>query len=154
MIWGEEEGFPWRKRESRKTLVGKLDKWDQKQVSVKWHQMNIERGGENLLMRDFTVNGREGNGNKAGYAIIVSGNSLCSCIRIRLCTRQHQSSAGGQGQCDIWAGAVTQICSAFRSERLKMKSDYGPTDRQTDRPTDQHSDVQSCVHATKKFANS
>ena len=47
-------------------------------------------------------------------------------------TRQHQSRAGGQGQCSICAGAVTEICSPFCSKRPKTRSDYGRTDGRTD----------------------
>ena len=47
-------------------------------------------------------------------------------------TRHHQSRVGGQGQYGSWAGAVTEICSPFSSKRLKMRSDYRPTDRHRD----------------------
>ena len=51
-------------------------------------------------------------------------------------TWQHQSRAGGQGQYSSWAGAVTQIWSLLSSKHLKMRSDFGQTDRPTDGPTE------------------
>ena len=63
-------------------------------------------------------------------------------------TQQHQLRAGGQGQCDIWAGASTQICAPFSSKHPKTRSDYGRMDGLTDQPTDRHSDIWSCVPVT------